>query len=58
MKSLLCITLLAIVTPLSFAQTKSGESIPLTHVQQEIIDLEHKRLKLLPEMTKRHLSDL
>ena len=45
MKSLLCITLLAIVTPLSFAQTKSGESIPLTHVQQEIIDLEHKRLK-------------
>ena len=42
MKSLLCISLLAIVTPLCFAQTKSGETTP---VQQQIIDLEHERLK-------------
>ena len=45
MKSLRCIALLAIVTSLSFAQTKSGETTPVTPVQQEIINLEHERLK-------------
>ena len=45
MKSLLCITLLAIVPPLSFAQTKGGEATPVNPVQREIIDLEHERLK-------------
>ena len=42
MKSLLSIALLVIVAPLSFAQTKGGAA---TSVQQQIIDLEHERLK-------------
>jgi hypothetical protein len=45
MKSLLYIALLVIAAPLSFAQTKSGETTPVNPVQQEIIDLEHERLK-------------
>lgn len=45
MKSLLCIAILAIAAPLSFAQTKSGEATPVSPVEQEIINLEHERLK-------------
>lgn len=45
MKNLLCIAILAIAAPLSFAQTKRGEATPNNPAEQEIIDLEHERLK-------------
>ena len=45
MKSFLCVAILAIATPHSFAQTKSAQTTPSNRIEQEIINLEHERLK-------------
>ena len=45
MKSLLCIVVLLIAAPLSFAQTKSSEATSTSPFEREIIELEHERLK-------------
>ena len=45
MKHLICVGILALTALPSFAQTKSGEATTVSPVEQEIINLEHERLK-------------
>src|SRR6267143_3960745 len=51
MKSLFLIAILAIVAPLSFAQTKS-DGTPPNSVEQQIINLERERLKAFAQADK------
>jgi Domain of unknown function (DUF4440)/Domain of unknown function (DUF3471) len=52
MKSIFFIAILAIASPLSFAQTKSGEGTPQNSVEQQIINLEHERLRAFAQADK------
>jgi hypothetical protein len=58
MKRFLCIAVLAMATPLSFGQTKSGEATPASQVEQEIINLERARLKAFAQDDKAQFERL
>ena len=52
MKHLICVCILALTALPSFAQTKSGEVTTASPVEQEIISLEHERLKAFAQDDK------
>ena len=58
MKSLLNIVILVMATSLNFAQTKSSEAPSATSTEQEIIKLEHERLKAFAQDDKATFGQL